>query len=324
MSNFERTAGASSVAGQQEKWKVAIIGSGNWGSAIAKIVGQNAEQQPELFDPSVTMWMYQEEFEGRPLTEQFNEKHENVKYLPGVKIAKGVVAEPDLVKACEGANALIFVTPHQFIPSICKQLHGKLPKGARAISLVKGVDVHEDKIHIFSEVIEEHLGVSCAALSGANIANEVARDAFSETTIGCRNKEDGERWVKLFHTNHFRVSLTDDVLGVSLAGALKNVVAVAAGLVDGMEMGNNAKAAIMRIGLMEMKKFSKEFFEGIRDATFVEESCGIADLITSSLGGRNRQCAEAFVTSGKSFDQLEEEMLKGQKLQGVQTARELH
>lgn len=186
------------------------------------------------------------QFEGRPLTEQFNEKHENVKYLPGVKIAEGVVAEPSLLKACAGANALIFVTPHQFIPSICKQLHGKLPKGTRAISLVKGVDVHEDKIHIFSEVIEEHLGVSCAALSGANIANEVARDAFSETTIGCRNKEDGERWVNLFHTNHFRVSLTDDVLGVSLAGALKNVVAVAAGLVDGMQMGNNAKVRPFR------------------------------------------------------------------------------
>jgi glycerol-3-phosphate dehydrogenase (NAD+) len=241
-----------------------LAGSGNWGSAIAKIVGQNAEQQPELFDREVKMWMYEEQvsspvplrprylctelillplgqFEGRALTEQFNEKHENLKYLPGVKIAEGVVAEPDLVKACQGANALIFVTPHQFIPSICKQLHGQLPKGTRAISLVKGVDVHEDKIHIFSEVIEEHLGVSCAALSGANIANEVAKDAFSETTIGCRNKEDGERWVQLFHTNHFRVSLTDDVLGVSLAGALKNVVAVAAGLVDGMQMGNNAK-----------------------------------------------------------------------------------
>jgi glycerol-3-phosphate dehydrogenase (NAD+) len=105
----------------------------------------------------------------------------------------------------------------------------------------QGVDVKVDKIHIFSEVIEEELGISCSALSGANIANEVARDAFSETTIGCRNKEDGERWSSLFHTNNFRVAVTDDVLGVSLAGALKNVVAVAAGFVDGLGMGSNAK-----------------------------------------------------------------------------------
>lgn len=107
--------------------------------------------------------------------------------------------------------------------------------------------------------------------------------------------------MELFHTPNFRVSLTDDVLGVSLAGALKNVVAVAAGLVDGLEWGDNAKAAIMRIGLLEMKRFAKEFFPdgGVRDATFVEESAGVADLITSCLGGRNRKCAEAFVTSGK-------------------------
>ena len=143
----------------------------------------------------------------------------------------------------------------------------------------QGVDVRADKIHIIADVITEELGIPCAALSGANIADEVARGAFSETTIGCADLHDGAIWKSLFHTPQFRVSVTSDVRGVSLCGALKNVVAVAAGFVDGLGWGNNAKSAIMRIGLMEMKKFSLEFFEGIQKETFVEE----VSLFSSTL-----------------------------------------
>ncbi|KAI5480472.1 glycerol-3-phosphate dehydrogenase (NAD+) [Pseudohyphozyma bogoriensis] len=318
-----------STSSSQAKWKVAIIGSGNWGSAVARIIGMNTEAQPELFDKEVRMWTYEEEYEGRKLTELFNEKHENVKYLPGVRIPDGVVAHPDLVESVKDANALVFVVPHQFIPNVCKQLKGKIPSDARAISLVKGVEVHTSHIRLFSDVIADELGIPCSALSGANIADEVARDRFSETTIGCKDDEDREKWRKLFHTEHFRVQVCDDVGGVSLCGALKNVVAVAAGFVDGLGWGNNSKAAIMRIGLMEMKNFSTAFFPDVKPETFLEESAGVADLITSCLGGRNRKVAEAFVganTDGKhkTMEELEEEMLKGQKLQGVQTAKEVH
>lgn len=178
---------------------------------------------------------------------QINEKHENVKYLPEVDLGDNVHAEPDLLKAVKGANALIFVIPHQFIPDTCKQLVGHVPKDAQAISLVKGVEVKEDKIHIFSEVIKEHLGIECAALSGANIANEVAKDKFSETTIGCRDIEAAKKWAKLFESEFFRVAVNKDVLGVSLGGALKNVVAVAAGFIDGLQWGNNAKVSFSQL-----------------------------------------------------------------------------
>lgn len=307
-----------------KKWKVAIIGSGNWGSAIASIIGENTELQPELFDQEVRMWMYEEDYEGKKLTEVFNETNENPKYLPGIKIAKGVRAYSDVVEAIEGANALVFVLPHQFIAGICSKLKDKIPKDARAISLVKGVEVTPTRINIFPHSISHHLDIPCSALSGANIANEVARREFSETTVGCVDPDDGAIWKKLFETKMFRVGLTDDVVGVSLGGALKNVVAVAAGFVDGLGWGNNAKAAVMRIGLLEMKKFSMEFFPEVRPETFVQESAGIADLITSCLGGRNKKCAEAFVTTGKSFEELEATMLNGQKLQGVQTAAEIN
>lgn len=122
-------------------------------------------------------------------------------------------------------------------------MQGKIPAHAKGISLIKGVDVKDGEIHIFSEVISAKLGIECAALSGANIANEVAAEAFSETTIGCRDLDVGKKWASLFETEKFRVAVNRDVLGVSLGGALKNIVAVAAGFVDGLQWGNNAKAS---------------------------------------------------------------------------------
>ena len=125
------------------------------------------------------------------------------------------------------------------------------------------------------------------------------------------------------------MQLIEDVAGVSLCGALKNVVAVAAGLSDGLGYGNNTKAAIMRIGLLETMNFCLEFFPDVRPETFLQESAGVADLITTcescahglgcgpradppGLGGRNRKCAEAYVKTRKPFDVLEREMLGGQ------------
>lgn len=98
-------------------------------------------------------------------------------------------------------------------------------------------------------MISARLGIECAALSGANIADEVAREEFSETTIGCRDLDVAKKWASLFETEKFRVAVNRDVLGVSLGGALKNIVAVAAGFVDGLKWGNNAKVRVGQPGL---------------------------------------------------------------------------
>ncbi|PWN24592.1 NAD-dependent glycerol-3-phosphate dehydrogenase [Jaminaea rosea] len=309
-----------------KKHRLAIIGSGNWGSAIARIAGGNVSKFGNLFETEVKMYVHEEEIKGRKLSEIINEEHENVKYLPGVKLPENVVATPSAVEAAEGADLLIFVLPHQFIEATCKELRGHIAKDARAISMIKGVEVKNGNIRIFADVIEEILGCRCAALSGANIANEVAEDKFSETTIGYRPNDlaTAELFHKVFDTPQFKVGMVEDVAGVSLCGALKNVVAIAAGFTDGLGWGSNAKAAVMRIGLMEMKRFSEEFFQGVKPETFTETSAGIADLITTCFGGRNRKCAEAFVKTGKSFEVLEKELLNGQKLQGTETAREVH
>lgn len=306
-----------------QKTSVCIVGSGNWGSAIAKIVGANCANLPE-FEERVTMYVYEEMIDGKKLTEIINTTHENVKYLPGHKLPPNVVAVPDLVEAAKDADVLIFVVPHQFIPNFCKTLLGKIKPNAVAISLIKGFDKAEGGgIDLISHIITRHLKIPCSVLMGANLANEVAEGQFCETTIGCKDAKYAKILRDLFQANHFRVVVVEDSDAVEICGALKNVVAMGAGFVDGLGLGDNTKAAVIRLGLMEMIRFVEIMYPGSKLSTFFE-SCGVADLITTCYGGRNRKVGEAFVKSGKTIQQLETELLNGQKLQGPLTAEEVN
>jgi len=309
------------------------------------------------------------------LTHLINTLHENVKYLPGVPLPHNVVANPSLQDAVKGSTILIFNLPHQFIENVCKQLRGHILPYARGISCIKGVNVKESSISLFSETIGRELDIYCGALSGANIANEVAREKFSETTIAydpprvdsqnptpaasagpspsssqvdltkLGHKDSSGHTSKaklhplppeypaidhalvkhLFHRRYFQVRVVSDVAGVSLGGALKNIIALAAGFVDGLGWGDNAKAAVMRVGLLEMVDFGKRFFSRtVHTATFLEESCGVADLITTCAGGRNHRCAKLSVQRGVSIEEVEATELNGQKLQGTLTAAEVN
>merc|ERR1719401_21673 len=168
------------------------------------------------------------------------------------------------------------------------------------------------------------LGHEVGVLMGANVANEVAAGEFCEATLGLTDRKHAEVLRKLFHCNSFRVNVVDDIPGVELCGALKNVVALGAGFCDGLDYGGNTKAALIRIGLQEMKLFIRHFYPEVKDSTFLE-SCGVADLITTCFGGRNRKCAEAFVRGKgiKTWESIEKELLGGQKLQGTLTAQEI-
>lgn len=326
------------------------------------------------------MWVYEEQVDGRKLTELINEKHENVKYLPGMPLPHNIIANPSLEDAVKDSTILIFNLPHQFIKGLCKQIKGVILPYARGISCIKGVDVRESEIRLFSESIGRELGIYCGALSGANIANEVAQEKWCETTIaydpppvdsqaptpartppnltpssshvdlkaltsldqhkdvsGLPSKVklkplpaefhpiDHVTMKTLFHRPYFHVRVVSDVAGVSLGGALKNIVALAAGWVDGLGWGDNAKAAIMRVGLLEMVEFGKRFFgKTISTKTFTEESAGVADLITTCSGGRNHRCAKMSVVEKKPIAEIEARELNGQKLQGVSTAEEVN
>lgn len=306
------------------KKKICIIGSGNWGSAIAKIVGNNALAMTDKFETEVRMWVFEEMVNDRKLTEIINQDHENPKYLPGIKLPANVLAVPDVKETGEGADIFIFVLPHQFVRRVCDQLKGGIKKDAIAVSLIKGFDVKEGGgILLISSVIREMLNIPCAVLMGANIANEVAKENFCEATIGCSHSEYGAILKDMFQADYFRIVVADDETTVEVCGALKNIVAVGAGFTDGLGYGDNTKAAVIRLGLMEMVKFCEVFYPGSKQDTFLE-SCGVADLVTTCYGGRNRRVAEAFAKTGKSIEELEAEMLNGQKLQGPPTAFEVN
>ncbi|KAF8910252.1 NAD-dependent glycerol-3-phosphate dehydrogenase C-terminus-domain-containing protein [Mucidula mucida] len=327
--------------------KIAIIGSGSWGTALARVAAINAAER-EGFDPEVRMWVREREIPGRgKLTDIINETHQNERYLPSVELPENLIAVPEITTVVQDATLILFCVPHQFLPDVLKEIKkpGVIAKRARAISAIKGVDVqiHEETehtgqvkrtadIYTFPGVIEKELGIPCSALGGANIALDVGKGEFCETTIGVPGPKDAALWHAVFDGPVFRVHPIEDVAGVSLSGALKNVVALAAGFVDGMGLGGNTKAAIMRIGLLEMSTFTLEFFPKSNPFTFSHHSAGMADLITTSFGGRNRKCAEAYIKSrpdyggsgqAKTFDELEKELLNGQKLQGVATTKEV-
>ncbi|OAA61770.1 glycerol 3-phosphate dehydrogenase [Niveomyces insectorum RCEF 264] len=408
----------STLTAPGKKHKVTVIGSGNWGSTISKIVAENAREHPGLFEETVQMWVYEEDVvvpqdyhvreavnDGQPqkLTHIINTYHENVKYLPGIRLPANVVANPSLLDAVRDSTILVFNLPHQFINNVCKQIRGHILPCARGVSCIKGVNVADDGISLFSEWIGDALGIYVGALSGANLASEIAREKWSETTIAydpplvdhsqnhtprtrspdgaapapappdtangssngssappradvlitpaeaqkldIRHRDvrgmaskirltplpadypplDHNTLFALFHRPYFHVSMVTDVAGVSLSGALKNIVALAAGFVDGRGWGDNAKAAVMRLGLVEMVRFGKEFFgQTVHTATFTEESAGVADLITSCMGGRNFRCAKLAVERGVSVEEVERTELNGQKLQGTTTAKEVN
>uniref|UniRef100_A0A6Q2X2H0 Glycerol-3-phosphate dehydrogenase [NAD(+)] n=1 Tax=Esox lucius TaxID=8010 RepID=A0A6Q2X2H0_ESOLU len=289
-----------------------------------KFLGANVAQNSK-FDSTLTMWVFEEMVDGRKLTEIINADHENVKYLPGHKLPSNVLAVPELLDAAKEADILVFVIPHQFIGRVCDTLRGKIKSDALGMSLIKGVDEGPDGLKLISDVIQEKLGITMSVLMGANIANEVADEKFCETTIGCKDKEHGSLLKELMQTSNFRVTVVEESDVVEICGALKNIVAVGAGFCDGLGFGDNTKAAVIRLGLMEMIAFARIFCTNgpVSSATFLE-SCGVADLITTCYGGRNRKVAEAFVKTGKSIEELEKEMLNGQKLQGPATAAEVH
>ncbi|RJE19652.1 Glycerol-3-phosphate dehydrogenase [Aspergillus sclerotialis] len=373
-----------SVLPFERKHKVTVVGSGNWGTAIAKIVAENAAAHNTLFEEKVEMWVFEEKVEipktsphydpssklcqgPQNLTDIINATHENVKYLPGIKLPSNLHANPNLVDAVKDSTLLVFNLPHQFIVKTCEQIKGKILPYARGVSCIKGVDVSEQGISLFSETIGRTLGIYCGALSGANIANEVAKEKWCETTIAYdpppldskapspsssaeqlvefQHKDttgnlsavklqalpaayppvDHAVWKTLFHRPYFHVRVVSDVAGVSLGGALKNVIALAAGWVDGMGWGDNAKAAIMRVGLLEMVKFGEMFFSATIDTkTFTEESAGVADMITSCGSGRNFRCAKMSVERNQPIGEVEKSELNGQSLQGTLTAIEVN
>jgi len=335
-------------------WRAAAVGSGSWGNTVAMLVAENTaamkdwvnEVRMQIYDEIVlteedmyglqnmggagsnksVVTLPQDGF-GTKLSSIINKQHENVKYLPGVPLPRNLKAEPDMEAAIADADVVIVGVPDQYIIPTCQNMKPFLKKSAMLVLLAKGVEFHDGRLLPVTEVVAHELGFPSAqicCLMGANIAKEVAFQQFSESTLGCRNKDDLE-WLKPVITRpYFPIATVRNVEGPQMCGALKNVIAIGKGLLDGMGMSTNTIAALMRIGMKEMKGFILEFFE-VPDLVFWE-SCCLADLITTCMSGRNQLVAAEFARRQGSvtFEALEREMLDGQHLQGTITSVPVH
>ncbi|MDA2922260.1 glycerol-3-phosphate dehydrogenase (NAD(+)) [Patescibacteria group bacterium AH-259-L07] len=317
--------------------KISVIGAGNWGTAIARLIANNLISKKELkgYDKNVTLWLYEEIIKGKKLSDIINTEHVNVKYLPGVRLPKNIIAIPELRKVLERVCVIVMVVPHEFYRRISKEIAKYLTKEQKnsviMVSLSKGIEFDERKktLKRLTEVFREEtsLGQSqIAALSGPNIANDVASDIPALTVIASQSRKTQQRLYDIFNNKNFKVELTRDVAAIEFGGALKNVIALAAGITEGLDL--NRKKSVIEQGRIEMKRFGTTIGH-VTDSSVFDGPSGKGDLAVSCKKGRNRKLGVALgkkwkETGSFSIKALEKEVLKGQKSQGIGTAREVY
>jgi glycerol-3-phosphate dehydrogenase (NAD(P)+) len=250
---------------------LAIIGGGAWGTALG-IVARRAGSVPLLWARN------------RDLVEAINERHENPFYLPGVILDPLIVATTDINRAVAGADAALLVVPAQFLRAVLDTLRPSLRAGMPMLLCSKGIET--GSLKIMSEVCAEIVsGVRVAVLSGPSFAAEVARDLPTAVTIASRDAGLARAFVRGLGSTRFRPYLSDDPIGVEIGGAIKNVLAIACGIVIGRGLGDNARASLITRGLAEMIRLGRA--KGGRDETFRGLS-GLGDLVLSCNATQSR------------------------------------
>lgn len=257
---------------------VTIVGDGAMGSVCAMLLCENGIR--------TTLWG----FDAAQLA-QIAEKRENSRFLPGYPLPKGLRYEADDVKALSETEMVVSAVPCQYMRGIWSRLTPHLPAGVPIVSTTKGI---ENKTLLRpTEILKQILSNShpLAVLSGPTIADELARKLPASATAACKDIELAKQIQQTFNTSMFRVYTNDDLVGVELAGAMKNVIAIAAGIIDGIGAGDNAKAALLSRGLAEIERLGIAM--GAKEKTFAGLS-GLGDLVTTCVSpkGRNRSFGE--------------------------------
>jgi len=272
--------------------KVSIIGGGSWGTALAVLLAEHRGQ--------VRLWAHNPE-----LVQELVSHRMNSAYLPGVRLPPNVYATGDLAETLD-ADLMIFVTPSKATREVATNL-GKLSprEGLVVVSCTKGME--HDSGKLMSQVIDECVpGCRTAVLSGPNMAVEVAQHIPAAGVVGCGHADLLEPLQRVFSLPSFRAYTSDDVVGIQLGGALKNIFAIAAGVSDGFNMGDNAKAGLVTRSLAEMVRLGIAL--GGRKETFFGLS-GVGDLMVTcfSQHGRNRKFGER-LGRGESANEIEASM----------------
>ena len=273
--------------------KIAVLSDGAWGTALAMTLIDNGHE--------VVMYGPFPEY-----LAEMREKHENVRFLSGVRLPDALEFEPDIARAVDGAELLVLATPTQYLRSVLATLKPHFhPEKHLLLDVAKGIEV--DSWLLIHEMVEEVLGPNrYAVLSGPSHAEEVSRRVPTAVVAASRNPEDARFVQNLFINDNFRVYTGSDVVGVELGGALKNVMAIAAGIIDGMKLGDNPKAALMTRGISEMGRLGELL--GGSAQTFSGLS-GIGDLIVTCTSGhsRNRHVGEE-LGRGKKLPEILQSM----------------
>ena len=282
---------------------ISVIGSGSWGTALAWLLRNNGHR--------VTLWSYL-----REENEMFLKYRENVDKLPGVLLDQEVVFTNQLEESIPGRDMLVLAVPSPAIRSTARNMRGLVSEGQLIVNVAKGIE--EKNLMTMTDIIEEEIPqADVAVLSGPSHAEEVGKGLPTTIVAGAHSRETAERIQGYFMSPVFRVYTSSDMLGIETGAALKNVIALAAGMADGLGYGDNTKAALITRGIAEISRLGTAM--GAHLETFYGLS-GIGDLIVTcaSVHSRNRK-AGWLIGQGRTMEQAMAEV--HMVVEGVYSAR---
>lgn len=283
--------------------RISFLGAGSWGTALAILCANNGHK--------VTVWS-----KIKSETDMLREKREHVDRLPGVKLPKTIDIEDDLEKACENKDIIVFSVASPFIRSTAQLAKPYIQKGQILVNVAKGIE--ENSLMTLCEILEDELPqADVAVLSGPSHAEEVSKGMPTTVVVGAKSEKTATFIQDVFMGKNFRVYVSPDIVGIELGGSLKNVIALAAGILDGMGLGDNTKAALMTRGIAEISRLGMEL--GGKMETFFGLS-GIGDLIVTctSTHSRNHNCGY-LLGKGKTLEEAKQEIK--QVVEGVNCAK---
>lgn len=275
--------------------KIAVIGGGSWGTALAQVLAKNGHE--------ISLWVYEKD-----LADVINSQHENKQYLPGVLLEESLQADSNIGTVLKGVKWVLFVVPSHVARTVLNSVRPFLSDDIPIISATKGIET--GTLMLMSDVIREALGRKStkriAVLSGPSFAKELVLEHPTAVSLAAEDYRLAARIQKVFANAYFKLFLCSDLVGVQLGGALKNVVALAAGGADGLGFGSNTKAILMTRGLSEIVRLGLAMKADIN--TFYGQS-GMGDLFLTCSGAysRNRRVGEE-IGKGKSLKEIQEGM----------------
>lgn len=284
--------------------KIGIVGAGAWGTALAQCLAEAGRD--------VVIWAREPE-----VVESINESHENTAFLPEIPLNKNIRATNSISKTAD-CDTILLVTPAQYVRDTLHSLKGDIAEGKPVVICAKGIEMETG--FLMSQVAEEEVPkATIAILSGPTFASEIARGLPSAVTISARDKDVAQEIRETLNSRNLRPYITDDLLGAQIGGAVKNVIAIACGIIHGLQLGESARSALITRGLAEMARLASAM--GAKKETLMG-MCGVGDLVLtcSSVQSRNFSLG-VLLGEGKN---LKEIMLERKSVtEGVHTAEAL-